>query len=100
MPVEEGFMELAQMEPALLETVQEVARVADTARAEGSNYADIRRAVDEVMVRTSRLVGPGAIGKAGLVATSTALQVVTYHLYAIAGVSVYDMKSSDWPGGT
>jgi hypothetical protein len=99
MPVEEGFKRLAHDEPALLEAAQEVVRVAETARGHGRKYTDVRGAVDEVVARALRMVGPAAIGKTGLVATSTASQVVTYRLYDIADVSVYDFRSNDWPGG-
>lgn len=100
MPVEEAFSLLAQQEPRLLEVADEVVRVAESARNQGDGYAEVRRAVDQVVGRAVEVIGmAGRTDRSSLFATNTALLVVFHHLYEIAGVSVHDFTSDDWPGG-
>jgi len=99
LPVEDGFNLLADEEPALREAAAQAVHVAETGRGRGDGYADVRGAVDQVVVRTLRLITPIARTRTGLVTTKTASLVVIHHLYEIANVYVTDFKSSDWPGG-
>jgi hypothetical protein len=100
MPVDDGFNLLAERDPQLGETAQDVVRAAEDARINGEDHSGVRRAVDTVVDRALDMTGPSATVHSGLATRKTARQVVTTHLYEIADVNVLDIESNDWPGGS
>ena len=96
MPVAEGFSLLAQEEPRLLLIADEALHVAEAGRSAGEDEPVVRASVFDVYTRivaTEPMVGPNAseVG-GGLVATSTAAQVVWAYLASITGVSLLHLQ--------
>ena len=99
MPVGDAFDLLAERDPQLRGDALDVVRAAEAARDNGEDYAGVRRAVDQVVIRALRIAGPPDSKQTGLAASRTAKQVVVMHLYEIAGVNVSDFDAKGWPGG-
>jgi hypothetical protein len=99
MPVGDAFDLLAERDPQLRGDALDVVRAAEAARDNGEDYAGVRRAVDEVVIRALRITGPPGSKQTGFAASGTAKQVVMMHLYEIAGVNVIDFDAKGWPGG-
>jgi hypothetical protein len=99
MPIGDAFDLLAERDPQLRENALDVVRAAEASRANGEDYAGVRRAVDEVVIRALRITGPPGGKQTGLAASGTANQVVVTRLYELAGVNVIDFDAKGWPGG-
>jgi hypothetical protein len=96
MPVAEGFSLLAQEEPRLLLIADEALRAAQAGRSAGEDESVVRASIFDIYTRivtTDPMVGLNASkGGGGLVATSTADQVVWAYLASITGVSLLHLQ--------